>query len=227
VNDDQTLPFYAAQDAPNFMPYNFGVGGCGAQQMYLRLRDGKVREIVQEPSGMGIYVFIGGHIRRAIGSMRVYSMWARAFPCVEEQDGQLVIRGSFQSAHPWRGRLYDLLSYSQTIRYLNIDIPWSFREQDFRLVARIVNESYLEFNRQFPDSVFCILVFPGSSLRAEPGLIPLLDPGIRVLRYQHLLDDAPFPVTFADSHPTPQVYREVAKALTRDMGIGVDITPRK
>jgi hypothetical protein len=47
VNDDETLPSFTGQFAPQYRPYNYGVGGYGPQQMLAKLQTEDIRQEVE------------------------------------------------------------------------------------------------------------------------------------------------------------------------------------
>ncbi|MCB0213954.1 MAG: SGNH/GDSL hydrolase family protein, partial [Anaerolineae bacterium] len=62
VHDNETLPYYVAQDLPDYMPYNYGLSGYGPQQMLAKLQSDDLATEVTESDGIAIYIFIDAHV---------------------------------------------------------------------------------------------------------------------------------------------------------------------
>jgi hypothetical protein len=207
VNDNETLPFYVGRYAPGFMPYNYGGPGWGPQQMLLKLQEENLRGEISQPRGIGVYVYIDDHPRRAIGAMRIF--WARRYPCYERQDGKLTYLGDFRLAHPWRTFLYDCLLKSNTVEFLHFDLPPRITEADIQLTADITKESAACFASQFNKDPFYVLIFPYQQPYGPRLLKYLTKDRVPYLDCIHLLDGADWQTLYADMHPTPRAYDAV------------------
>ena len=73
VYDDETMPFYVAQYASHYRPYNYGVAGYGPHHMLAQLQRGNLTKEIHEPHGIAVYTFIDDHINRVLGAMRAYT----------------------------------------------------------------------------------------------------------------------------------------------------------
>ena len=101
VNDDETMPFYVAQYASHYRPYNYGVSGYGPHYMLAQLQRGDLPKEIHEHQGIAIYTFIDHHINRAIGTMRVYNQWEQHAPFYTlDAHDRLVRKGDFTSGRP-------------------------------------------------------------------------------------------------------------------------------
>ena len=218
VNDDETLPFYTGRYAPEYMPYNYGIPGHGANSMLHMMTDGRLRREIPQERGFGVFVYMDDNARRVGGSMRVF--WGRDQACYEIHDGRLRWMGSFRTAHPWRTWIYDRLLKSHTISYLNVDIPPT-PTRYYPLMEAIVKEMDVVFRRQFPGSEFYVLIYPrhgnawGHSIADD-----LRAAGIQCLDYRELAPDAEWDLFYADSHPVPRTNEAVAMQLVKDLKIG-------
>src|SRR5437879_10062020 len=73
VNDNETMPFYMAQYASHYRPYNYGVSGYGPHYMLAQLQRGDLTKDIHETHGIALYTFIDHHIDRPIGTVRDYN----------------------------------------------------------------------------------------------------------------------------------------------------------
>jgi hypothetical protein len=220
VNDDETMPFYAAQYASHYRPYNYGVSGYGPHYMLAQLQRGTLTKEMHENGGIAIYTFIDHHINRAIGTMRVYNDWEEHAPFYTlDAHNRLVRKGDFTSGRPLVSFLYWVLGKSQIFQYYHISFPVRIRAEHIRLTARIIAAARTAFHQQFPHAEFYVLLYPG--VRRGQDLIPYLaQAGVKYLDYSHLIDWPQPGLTLADgSHPTAQGHRTVATQLAKDLGI--------
>lgn len=220
VNDDETMPFYAAQYASHYRPYNYGVPGFGPHYMLAQLQRGALPKEIKENEGIAIYTFIDHHIDRAIGTMRVYNQWEEHAPFYTlDAHDKLVRKGDFTSGRPVVSFLYWVLGKSQIFQYYNITFPVSLHEEHIRLTARIIAEARTALHQQFPQVQFYVLLYPGVS-RGQDLMPYLAHAGVKYLDYSHLVDWPDPELTLADgSHPTAQGHRTVAAQLAQDLGI--------
>jgi len=220
VNDHETMPFYVAQYASHYRPYNYGVSGYGPHYMLAQLQRGDLTKEINENHGIAIYTFIDHHIDRAIGTMRVYNQWEQHAPFYTlDAHDRLVRKGDFTSGRPLVSFLYWVMGQSQILQYYNITFPPSIREEHIQLTARIITEARTAFHQQFPNAEFYVLLYPG--VRRGQGLIPYLSQaGVKYLDYARLIDWPHPGLTQADgAHPTAQGHRVVAAQLAKDLGI--------
>jgi hypothetical protein len=220
VNDNETMPFYMAQYASHYQPYNYGVSGYGPHYMLAQLQRGELAKEIPEHQGIAIYTFIDDHIGRAIGTMRHYNNWEQHAPFYTlDAHGKLVRQGDFTSGRPLVSFLYWVMGKSHILQYYNISFPLRKREEHIRLTARIIAEARTAFHQQFPSAEFYVLLYPG--VRHGQDLIPYLaQAGVKYLDYSHLIDWPHPGLTLADgAHPTAQGHKFVAAQLAKDLGI--------
>jgi hypothetical protein len=220
VNDDETMPFYMAQYASHYHPYNYGVSGYGPHYMLAQLQRGTLTKEINENEGIGIYTFIDHHIDRAIGTMRVYNQWEEHAPFYTlDAHDRLVRKGDFTSGRRVVSFLYWVLGKSQILQYFNVTFPTSISEEHIRLTARIIAEAHTVFHQQFPHAEFYVLLYPGVS--RGHNLIPyLVEAGVKYLDYSNFIDWPHPELTQVDgAHPTAQGHRVVAAQLAKELGI--------
>ncbi|RMF01144.1 MAG: hypothetical protein D6768_11260 [Chloroflexi bacterium] len=222
VNDNETLPAYTAQLAPDYHAYNYGFSGYGPQQMLSKLQSGTLPAEIPQSDGIGVYVFIDAHVERAIGSMYVYNAWGADMPYYTVNwRGQLERRGTFRSGRPFISALYEGLAQTEFARYTHLNIPGTLRAQHYRLTAQIIAAARDEFSRQYPGSPFYVLVYPDEGDYFE-SINPYFEEfGLRILNYDEWLklDVGQGTAFHGDGHPTGKAHRQVAGWLALDLGL--------
>jgi hypothetical protein len=217
VEDADTLPAQLAQRLPETQVYNYGYSGYGPQQAVALLEDDALATSVTPETGTAIYIFLPGHVRRAIGSMRMWVEWGRHFPCYRRDDGGVTLEGSFVNVRPWRSRMYDVLGRSQTLRYAQVDWPLRVRDDDCDLAAGILGAARNAFEARYSDGTFLVVLFPDLPNNEFPParIIPFLEQrGVPYLDLSNAVDMSSSGMTIpGDGHPTALGYAAVADAL--------------
>ena len=221
VKDDETIPFYTAQEAPRYRVYNYGVAGYGSHQMLVQLQSDALRSEIAEPSGIAVYAFIDHHVRRVSGtSDGAWShLWDGPFFIVDDA-GQLVTRGGFRWERPLLTFLNYAVSRSQTATYFNRSFP-PMTDAHVDLTVRIIKEARDVFATKFGSDAFYVVVYPQSKLTAR--LIPRLErAGVKYLDYSQLFEKQGNGLFIPnDGHPTPAAHHIVARQLASDLGIAI------
>jgi hypothetical protein len=226
VQGDETLSAFVARRAARYVPYNYAFHGYGPNQLLAKLESDTLRQEVREPKGMAVYVFIGAHVSRAIGSMVVYTGWAHDAPYYA-LDGEGTPRrmGTFTTGRPWTSIAYALLGRSQVLSFLHLDLPLVVTDHHVELAARLIERSALLFHEQFGPQRFVAVAYPEQwpSEISRRLARALTRDGIEVLDYASLFEphraDYFFP---ADRHPKPEAHRAVAERLVADLGLADD-----
>lgn len=221
IEDDQTLPYFAARQAPCYATYNYGYSGYGPQQMLVRLHDpGFYRQIAQKK---GIMIYSPAHVSRAIGSYKVSTSWGKNFPYFYlDQAGNLKRDGDFQSGRPSTSFIYGALSKSVFLdTFLRpYDIPHTFSDSDIETTARIIEKSFQLFNSQFNDSKAYFMLLPGVDYSDREVARHLVKSGIQVLdfsdRKEFRNDGYVIP---NDGHPTALWNEQLAGLIVEKLGI--------
>lgn len=216
VNDDDTLPYYFGQVAPEYHPYNYGVPGGAVQNMYYKLSTEDLTGQIKEPSGIAVYWYFGFHTNRVVGGMPGFNKWADTTACFEVENNILVHKGNFRQAHPWRSVLYDLLYLSNTCRYIGFYLPIAHTEKHYDTAAFMLSESARLFKEQFPRSEFIVLFWNGR-VPYLPVMERLNAQGIRTMLARDFLDGIEnpqeLPATMPDGHLLGQDYKRIAEGL--------------
>jgi hypothetical protein len=218
VNDDETMPYYVAQLATQYKPYNYGLGGYGPQHMLARLQTEGIRAEVEEAEGILVYSFINEHISRAIGSMRIHHQRGDVMPYYTlDPHGELVRQGNLVSGRPWLSVVYNLAGYSQTLRYFNIDFPPRLRDQDLVTTVRILQEARDIYSQKFNSDRFVVLIYPGLG---QPEILPYLKQvSIHYLDYSDLPQAYDHEFWLGEGHPAAKAHKIVAEKLVQDLDI--------
>jgi hypothetical protein len=227
VNGDETMPFYVAELAPKYKSYNYGYIGYGPQNMLAQLQTGNLAKEMSETDGIAIYTFIGHHVSRAIGSMKIATAWGSSLPfyTIDSRD-KVVRKGSLTSGRPFLSFLYSTISKSEIVRYFNIDFPWKINDSHIKITFRLIEESRNRFRQQFHSDDFYVLLYPGSE-NAKEMIAYFQRAQIKYLDYSNLVEltTTEFHIK-GDGHPTAKGHKTIAEMLTRDLGILGDNPPR-
>ncbi|MCB9079087.1 MAG: hypothetical protein H6631_15915 [Anaerolineaceae bacterium] len=219
VNDNETLPFYAAQLASDYQPYNYGFSGYGPQQMLAKLQSQHLKQEIEENQGIAIYTYLDDHVSRSIGSMRVYNQWGRVMPYYTlDANNNLVRKGNFTSGRPLLSTFYIIVGKSQTARYFNVNFPAKITDSHVELAAKIIAASREAFTEEFNSDNFYVLFFPSVSGQANK-IIPYLEKAnINYLDYSTLYARTQSDLWIAgDAHPSAKGYKIVAAKLVEDL----------
>ena len=223
VADDETLPYYVAQSAIDYQPYNYGLSGYGPQQMLAKLQSDDLSREVPETEGITIYVFIDGHVERALGSMYVYNAWGDQMPyyTLDWQDN-LVRRGNFTTGRPLISALYSTLAQSEIAKYYNVNIPPRLADRHYSFAARVIAEARDVFKAKFNSDDFYVVIYPDEGDYAE-DIIPYFERlGLKYLNYDErikLSSEEGLSIA-GDGHPTGKAHQMVAEWIVEDLAIG-------
>jgi len=225
VQDDETLPYYVAQSAPEYQPYNYGLSGYGPQEMLAKLQSDDLAHEVTETEGIAIYTFIDAHVERAIGSMYIYNAWGNRMPYYTiDWQGNLVRRGNFTTGRPLLSILYLALGQSEIAKYYHVNIPPRLTDRHYAFTARVIAEARDTFRAKFNSDEFYVVIYPDEGDYAE-DIIPHFEQlGLKYLNYDErikLSSEEGLSIA-GDGHPTGKAHQMVAKWIVEDLGIGVD-----
>ncbi|WP_454063634.1 hypothetical protein [Candidatus Nitrospira salsa] len=222
VKDNQTLPYYTGVAVKKLRPYNYGFHGLGAAEMLAKLESEKLPREVSERKGVLVYVYMDDHIRRTIGSMRLVATWGKHKPYYYlSSGGELKRQGNFVTGRWFLTNLYLLLHESRILRALRIDFPLQINRQHIVLLCRIIKQSQSLFHKQFPNSRFYVLIWPGSKYSEQLKQL-MAENKINYFDYTGLLNASDPKYVIAppvEWHPTSLAYQTVATALAEDLSL--------
>lgn len=221
LEDNETIPYFAAQYAKNYTPYNYGFHGHSAAEMLIKLQTESITSEIGEARGILIYTFMDAHIIRVIGSMRVVTTWGKNRPYFFLDDHDVLHRkGDFESGRPGLMLFYSILAKSKILELINLDLPNKIEDKHFLLFIRIIEESHKSYKKQFPGSDFYVLIYPGSQHASK--LKRLLDRSkIPFLDYSGLFNhlDPKYTLDPDDLHPNAYANEIVGKKIVKDLGL--------
>lgn len=218
LNDDETLPAYVGEFAPDYRPYNYGVPGYGTQQVFAKLQSDDLAAEIPQKQGIAIYTFICAHIKRVIGTSDMQNAWGEFMPYYSlDAEGELVRNGNLISSRPTRAVLFTAVEISQTAKYFHLTLP-RINDSHVSLTARMIEEAAKNYKKNFDSDAFYVLLYPPAPCASR--LTPYLDEAnINYLNYDSLftLDDEG--LWIPDGHPTAPAQKIVAEKLVTDLGI--------
>jgi hypothetical protein len=223
VDGAETLPAFVAREARRYVAYNYAFHGYGPHQLLAKLESGSLRDEVSEPEGLLVYVLIGAHVSRAIGSMVVYTSWAHDAPYYAlDAAGEPTRHGTFTTGRPWTSLGYALLGGSQVLRFLHLDVPPRITDRHLALTARILGRSAALFREAFGPQRFVVLAYPEHWPSEIAARLQghLAGEGIEYLDYSALFgpDRADYFLP-GDRHPKARAHAAVARRLVADLGL--------
>jgi hypothetical protein len=233
LEQDQTLPFYAGELAGAHRPYNYAAPGWGPGQMLELAKSGRIPREVDEPHGSAVYFFIPAHLGRVVGSSEVASGWGRNFPHYRlDGTGGLVRRGDFAGGRPLTTLAYFFWSRSSLVSALGARLPPSYRDEDYRLTAKILGEARDLLGRQVSLDGFAVAL--GQALNEPQRRVTLrmraalAGEGVASLDYTDLYDasDLRYSLSALDKHNSALANWTLAGELVRDLGLAVRVAER-
>ncbi|MCP4642661.1 MAG: SGNH/GDSL hydrolase family protein [bacterium] len=225
VNDDETLPNQVALRASDRNVVNFGFDGYGPQQALVQMTDPSLEERLPQGKGIGIYVLLPRHVRRAVGSMHLLTTHGRHFPLfVPDGEGGLVRKGSFHSEKYRLVRFYDYLAREQMIQYFHVDFPVRMKAVHIAHAVKMIEETRDAFEARYGDGTFHVLLYPDcKELEVAPSALvkALAESNLQTLDYSVRVDlDEEGLFIPRDGHPAPPLHARVAEWLGEDLGLG-------
>lgn len=192
--------------------------------MYYTIQTKSLRRAIPMNEGIIFYWFQGFDIGRVVGGRREFS-WVCQKACYrEDSSGNLVFRGSFRDASPFRAAFLDFVSASNTLRVCSGMVPASSREEDFDLTARLIIESGKLFQAEFPRAEFIVLLWSGKTACEE--IRNRLDAhNIRTVMVRDLLDGAEnvhqTGKGLPDGHPDGVLLETIASGLVSHLRLSL------
>jgi hypothetical protein len=215
VDDKQTLPSILERLDTNYRSYNYGVSGYGTHHLYALLHNRNLKNEITETDGAAFYIYFYGHVNRAMGDMDSYINWNGNSPYYYLDDNKIVRNGNFKDGRKLVSKFYTFFSRTYVCKYFDIHLPGKLRERHYRFAAKLIEESYKEYQRQFGNDKFYVLFLPGWGNELKPFLdelkIKYLDYNILLLYWQ---DKYHFT---GDGHPRPLFYKILAEQIEKDV----------
>ena len=151
-----------------------------------------------------------------IGSRRIIKLWGKNFPYFFlDEEKKLQQAGTFKTGRKWKTLFYKTITNSAIVDILDLEIPFSISDDDFKLAAAVIKESKKEFEKNFPGSKFVVLFCPGSKCSGELAAL-LAKRNIDFVDYSQLfyINSKEYRSHCSDPHPNGKAYEEIAKNLS-------------
>jgi len=224
LKDDQTIPYYLQENTENYNSYNYSFNGWGCHHMLARLEHKDLSKEVNEKDGIGVYIFIWPHIRRAIGDMRIYTGWGHTMPYYYLDDGEIVRDGNFASGRWFTSKVYEYLKKSYIWDCFDVNLPTKIREEHMILAAEIIKKSKETYIEQFGNDNFYVVIHPVdweefTPEKNEAFKLLLKERGIKYLDYSQKLSLDEANTIIGDGHPNEISDEKCAKLLVKDLGL--------
>lgn len=220
LRDEETLPARYVDKATSDVAINFGVPGYGPNHILAILRSWIENPLPDLPLlPFGVYLFIDGHIGRAVGSVYVANRYGRSGPHFRLEDDGLVVRyGSHLSGRFFTSITYWALWRSLIFRELGFDWPPMGSPHSLKVTAGIIRAASTEFAVRTGGGRFYMVVYPGSRWGAEVGR----QAGVTVLDYTELFDPLESGYLIeGDGHPSAYAVPRLAGRLAEDLAAPV------
>ncbi|MCH2200021.1 MAG: hypothetical protein MK081_14680 [Flavobacteriales bacterium] len=224
LQDDQTIPYYIQENTTSYNAYNYAYSGWGCNHMLARLEHKDLSKEVNEQQGIGIYVFIWSHIRRAISDMRIYTSWGHTMPYYYLEDNEIKRDGNFANGRVVTSTFYEYLDKSYTSKYFELNMPIETTEDHMILAAEIIKEAKSTYTKQFSNDNFVVLIHPTDWVEFTPEknnqFKSLLEArGIEYLDYSEILVLDNEHIIIGDGHPNEKSNQELAKMVVKDLNL--------
>lgn len=217
VSDDETMPYFFEQKAPDYLAQNYGFMGYSPLQSLALLQHRNIREEIKEQQGFAVYTYINDQIDRVIPASRWVELMKGRFPNLIHQS--MTTEGIFLKKHHV---LYDLIhwGYNTNIaQYFRIGYPKIHNSTHYQLVVDILKKTKAEYQRQFKNDNFYVIVFPGSQLK--PEMKTMFDQsGIKYFDYSTLINIEKNYLPYDSAHPKGEVYKVVMDKFYSDLEKG-------
>ncbi len=222
LKDDQTIPYYVQQNTGDYNSYNYSYTGWGCHHMLARMEHKNIAQEVKEKEGVGVYIFLWSHIRRAIADMRIYTGWGHTMPYYYLENGEIKRDGNFKTGRPFLSKIYELLGRSFIVQYFQLNFPNSTNETHMNLAAEIIKKAKETYVQQFGNDKFYVVVHPSvwtefTDENNETFKAILKEKGINVLDYSKKIPLDNDHIIVGDGHPNEVSNEKFAKMLVNDL----------
>lgn len=222
VEQNETIPYYAAAATKKYRSYNLGVSGSSIAEAWAYTHILDLLEDIPEKKGYAFYIFLDTHVSRYKGSLVNLAGWIERRPFVRpDENGHIQFFGRFNQVHPW----YTKLSYWTKKSYFLNSIHFNFpplQEQDFKDYVKVVASVRDAYESKFgKENPFVFVFYFQYAREYAPILKPLLEQQkIRYLDYSSYelekLSDQPMHIPF-DGHPNALAHKLVGELIAADL----------
>ena len=175
VRGDQTIAAYFSEKAKSYNPYNYGFRGYGTNQVLSLIESDRLKNEVQEDSGIGVYHYLSFHRERLLGTSAYFSWSNGHSPSYVLKEEGIERTGLFNKSRYFYYYSLRYLNYLRFISTLNINVPDIYSDYSNKLMCEALKKSKKEFLSHFPTSQFVILVSMNTD-RVDPIIEGCLEP---------------------------------------------------
>jgi hypothetical protein len=210
---EESLPYQTSRHLPGVRAYNYAFRGYGPQHLLAKLEATDLRAEVEEPEGLAIYVLLGFHMNRLLGSSQTMS-WVDDLPYYRAEGGRLVRRGFFQTTRPVYSWLMKHIGSSRLLQRLGVAWPLRSTDSHRALVCQLFAQAREELTRQFAGTDLLVALHPKGETQRFPCFEEV---GIRTLDLRDAYGDVPEPELSipGDGHVNGGGNRLLGKELAR------------
>lgn len=221
LEDNQTLPYFAGEQAPCYMPYNYGYSGYGPQQMLVRLQNPDFPKQINQHSG--VMICSPAHVPRSIGTYYAVTNWAKNFPYFYlDKDGILRRDGDFEIGRPVRSWFYNLFFNIKLADFFlrRYDWPPKYSDSDYAVTSSIIEESFRLFKGYFPDSQIYFMLLPGVDETDQEVARRLKAVGVPILDFSCREEFRTEGYSIAkDGHPTAMWNQQLSRLIVKRLDL--------
>ncbi|MBC7408196.1 MAG: hypothetical protein H7339_07390 [Arcicella sp.] len=214
VSDNETMPYFFEQKAQHHLAQNYGFMGYSPLHSLALFQFRSLRKEIKEQQGFAVYTYINDQIDRVIPASRWIELMKGRFPNLIRQS--MTTDGIFLKKHHV---LYDFVlwaSNTNTAQYFRIGYPKIHNDSHYQLVVDILKKTKEEYQHQFKNDNFYVIIFPGNPL--EPSMKTMFDhSGIKYFDYSKLVDLEKNYLPFDSAHPKGEVYKLVMDKFYSDL----------
>ena len=218
--DEQSLAAYLGRELQSTRAFLAAAPASGPNDIYAHLPE-YLSDMALTP-GTAVYVGIGSHIERFVGTFSHIGTYAENKAALRENSpGHFSVLGPWKTAYPWRTQIAKILMQSGFIRYTALDFPFVLN-QDLQRYVRLIGAIKNQYTGKFPDGRFVYVFAVGSARHYNNQLKSHLDRAkIEYLDYSELCPSAllgPEPASIpGEGHPSAALFREWAKIIAQDL----------
>ncbi len=193
--------------------YNYGAGAYGTQHVLALWQEKNIRKEVLEDEGVGIYTFIDDHAVRTVCPLGYF--WLYNSPWYELDGEQVVRKGQIHHRNQGFKIWYAQNSYlAKLVGYE----PYKVTEESHKLVAKMIESAFYQYQSQFGNDHFFVLIYPNQEAAFRKYL---KNDKIKLLDYSKLWDKKEHENYILkpsyEGHPNEKAIQKIADTLRVDL----------
>ena len=216
VDAEQTLPFYFAKYAKDYVPYNYACPSYGPQNMLALLQSRDIRKEITQKDGIVIFIFMFDHINRLTASLNALARDYNLPYYVLNGRSELINKGIFQQ-QPAVKYFYSWFCRLQTVRRLFGTPPYitdHTNNYEIQLFSKVIMESRDLCRKKLNCDKFYVIFVNGTETKIRKNLS---NNGIENHFEIEEGKDLFFPIP--DGHPKAKYNDQLAQDIAKDIGV--------